>query len=73
MDNYRQTYSFQCVGYIAVSGEPPSPKPVVIRDTRSVGLVSFRNSGFSKISDSRIPRPRKCPATGPYTDAKNDR
>ena len=73
MDNCRQTYSVQCVGYIAVSGEPPSPKPVAIRDTRSVGLVSFRNSEFSTISDSHIPRPRKCPVKGPYTDTANGR
>lgn len=45
--------------------------PVAIRDTRSVGLLSFRNSEFSKISDSHIPRPRKCPVKGPYADAKN--
>ncbi len=50
-----------------------SRKPVAIRDTRSIDLVNFRNSEFSKISDSRIPRPRKCPVKGPYTDTENDR
>lgn len=50
-----------------------SRKTVAIRDTRSVGLLRFRNSEFSKISDSHIPRPRKCPVKGPYTDAKNGR
>lgn len=50
-----------------------SRKAVAIRVTRSVGLVSFRNSEFTTISDSHIPRPRKCPVKGPYTDAKNGR
>lgn len=50
-----------------------SRKPVAIRDTRSIDLVNFRNSEFSKISASRIPHPRKCPVKGPYTDTENDR
>jgi len=49
-----------------------SRKPVAIRDTRSIDLVNFRNSEFSKISDSRIPRPRKCLVKGPYMDTEND-
>ena len=54
-------------GMSRIDAAAVSRKSVVIRDTRSVDLVNFRNSEFSKISDSRIPRPRKCPVKGPYT------
>lgn len=42
-------------------------KGVAVRDTRSVTLVSFRNSEFPKVSASRVPRPQKCLAKVAYT------
>lgn len=44
-----------------------SRKAVAIRDTHLFDSDNFRNSEFSRISDSRIPCPRKCPVKAPYT------